>query len=127
MFSTLQVTAALPSHSVFVYFQYCLAFIALPVIATLRSPPVCSKSKFSLFCLLPCVLIPARVSWIKPLSRRSDSVYTSLGLLLMLSDYTSSQALWISFADHRPTLALGLLCVLPMSYFFAVVRPCLCL
>ncbi len=39
----------------------------------------------------------------------------------MLLDYSSSQALWILFADQRPTLALGLLFVLPMLYLFADV------
>ncbi len=48
---------------------------------------------------------------------RSDS----FGLLLMLFDYPSSQALWILFTDQRPTLALGLLFVLPVLYLFADV------
>ncbi len=35
--------------------------------------------------------------------------------------YSSCQALWISFADRRPTLALGILFVLPVLYLFAGV------
>ncbi len=67
------------------------------------------------------VLIPARVSWINPLLCRSDSVRTSFGLLLMYLDYLSALPYWILFADRRPTLALGLLCVLPLPYLFADV------
>ncbi len=39
----------------------------------------------------------------------------------MLLDYPSSQALWILFADQRPTLALGLLFVLSVLYLLADV------
>ncbi len=67
------------------------------------------------------VLIPARVSWIKPLPCRSDSVRTSFGLLLVYLDYLSALPCWILFADRRPTLALGLLSALSVSYLFADV------
>ncbi len=55
------------------------------------------------------------------MSRRSDSVCTSFGLLLTLADYPSSQAFWILFTDQKPTLALGLLFVLPVLYLIADV------
>ncbi len=67
------------------------------------------------------VLIPARVSWINPLPCRSDSVRTSFGLLLVYLDYLSALPCWILFADRRPTLALGLLSALSVSYLFADV------
>ncbi len=40
-------------------------------------------------------------------------------------DYSLCLALWIKFADRRPTLALGLFSALSLSYLFATVRPCL--
>ncbi len=71
--------------------------------------------------MLTSVLIPARVSWINPLPCRSDSVRTSFGLLLVYLDYLSALPCWILFADRRPTLALGLLSALSVSYLFADV------
>ncbi len=52
---------------------------------------------------------------------RSDSVRTSFGLLLMYLDYLSALPYWILFADRWPTLALGLLSALSVSYLFADV------
>ncbi len=71
--------------------------------------------------MLTSVLIPARVSWINPLPCCSDSVRTSFGLLLVYLDYLSALPCWILFADRRPTLALGLLSALSVSYLFADV------
>ncbi len=81
---------------------------------------VFSKSNFSLFCLHSRFLFPVLVSWINPCLADSDSVYTSFGLLLRLSDYPSSQALWILFADERPThaLLLCLACAIPVCWCF---------
>ncbi len=76
---------------------------------------------FALPCVLTSVLIPARVSWINPLPCRSDSVRTSFGLLLVYLDYLSALLCWILFVDRRPTLALGLLSALSVSYLFADV------
>ncbi len=67
--------------------------------------------------MLPCFLFPACASW----NKRCLAIRTLFGLLLMLLDYSSSQAIWILFADQRPTLAPGLLFVLPMLYLFADV------
>ncbi len=50
-----------------------------------------------------------------------DSVRTSFGLLLVYLDYLSALPYWILFADRRPTLALGLLSALSVSYLFADV------
>ncbi len=65
--------------------------------------------------LVSGLLIPACVSCINPCL----AVQTLFGLLLVLLDYPSSLALWILFVDQRPTLALGLLFVLPVLYLFA--------
>ncbi len=51
-------------------------------------------------CVFSCVLILARVSWIYPLPCHSDSVCTSLGLLLVYLDYLSALLCWILFADR---------------------------
>ncbi len=72
-------------------------------------------------CLFSSVLIPAHVSWINPLPCRLDSVRTSFGLLLVYLDYLSALPYWILFADRRPTLAIGLLSALSVSYLFADV------
>ncbi len=45
--------------------------------------------------------------------------------LPVLLVYSLCLALWILFADRRPTLALGLFSALSLSYLFATVRPCL--
>ncbi len=95
--------------------KYCIVYIL--AIATLRSPRSC----YSLALLVFSCLIPARVSWIN-LPCRSDSVYTSLGLLLIYLDYLSALPCWILFANRRPMLALGLLFVLPRLCLFAVYR-----
>ncbi len=50
-----------------------------------------------------------RISCINPLPCHSDSVCTSLGLLLVYLDYLSALPCWILFADRRPTLVLGIL------------------
>ncbi len=71
-------------------------------------------------CFVSCLLIPACVSWINP-CLVVLTVCTLFGLLLMILDYPSSQALWKLFADQRPTLALELLFVLPVLYLFADV------
>ncbi len=93
-FSTLQVLAALPSHSVFMSSSETgPAFSTLQMLAALPSHSVFSKSEFSLFCLWSRFLFPAPVSWIYPCLTVSDSVHTSFGLLLWLLDYPSSQAL----------------------------------
>ncbi len=56
-----------------------------------------------------------------PLSCRSDSVCPSFGLLLVYLDYLSALPCWILFTDRRPTLALGLISALSVSYLFADV------
>ncbi len=128
--------------------EYCIAYISLLAIATLRSPVSClclalpclaspclASPRLALPCLAsprlalprlasPCVfssvLILARVSWINPLPSHSDSVCTSLGLLLVYLDYLSALPCWILFADRRPMLALGVLFVLPVIFLFAI-------
>ncbi len=56
-----------------------------------------------------------RFSWINSLPCHSDSVCTSLGLLLVYPDYLSALPCWILFADRRPTLTLWLLFVLSVN------------
>ncbi len=96
--------------------EYSIAYITFLAIATLRSP----LSSHSLPCLFSPALSPACVSRINPLPVVSDSVCTSLGLLLVYLNYLSALPCWILFADRRPTLALGLLYVLPVLYLFAI-------
>ncbi len=83
----------------------------IQAIAALRSPPRCYS--LALPCLFSRVLIPVRISWINPLPCRLESVCTSFGLLLLYLYYLSALPCRILFADRRPTLALGLLLVLP--------------
>ncbi len=53
-FSTPQVLAALPSHSVFLFCsRICSAFITLPVLAAIRNPLSCLSLALSVF---PCFL-----------------------------------------------------------------------
>ncbi len=99
--------------------EYCKAYITLLAIATLQSP--LGYHSLALPCLVfSSVLILARVSRIIPLPCHSDSVCTSLGLLLVYLDYLFVLPCWILFADRRPTLALGLLFVLPVMFMFAI-------
>ncbi len=98
--------------------EYCIAFITLLAIATLWSPLSCHS-------LALCVLITAPCSWINPLPCHSDSVCTSLGLLLVYLDYLSALPCWILFADHRPTLVLGILSVLLIHVCLLLTEPCL--
>ncbi len=78
-----------------------------------------------LHCVFSSVLILARVSWINPLPSHSDSVCTSLGLLLVYLDYLSALPCWILFADRRPTLAPRiLLCLaLNISVYWCLTLP----
>ncbi len=116
-----------PNHTRFINLGLPLApaEVLYAHIATLADSYLTEPSQYHSLALLvvPC-LISARVSWINPLA-------LPFGLCLPLLDYCLCT--WIiSLPCHfgyvrrsSTPAALGLLCVLPLPYLFAVYWPCL--
>ncbi len=96
--------------------EYSIAYITFLAIATLRSP----LSSHSLPCLFSPALSPACVSWINPLPVVSDSVCTSLGLLLVYLELSLCLALLDIVCRSKthacPRITFCLACVIPVCH-----------